>query len=68
LKKQEIENLIEIPPNLELGDYAFPCFCFIKKKRKKAPNILAENFAKDLQKKLPKEFEKIEANATSTSI
>ncbi|MDZ4226798.1 MAG: arginine--tRNA ligase, partial [Candidatus Pacearchaeota archaeon] len=26
IKDSELENLIEIPPNPELGDYAFPCF------------------------------------------
>ncbi|MDZ4226838.1 MAG: hypothetical protein U1B79_01900, partial [Candidatus Pacearchaeota archaeon] len=26
IKSSELENLIEIPPNPELGDYAFPCF------------------------------------------
>lgn len=35
LKKEEIEKLIEIPPNSDLGDYAFPCFAIA--------NILKEN-------------------------
>jgi len=26
LKKQEIRSLIEVPPNSNFGDYAFPCF------------------------------------------
>ena len=26
LEKEEIVNYIEIPPNDEMGDYAFPCF------------------------------------------
>ena len=31
LKSKEIENLIEIPPSDNLGDYAIPCFIFSKK-------------------------------------
>ncbi|MDP2924954.1 MAG: arginine--tRNA ligase [Nanoarchaeota archaeon] len=60
LKKEEIENLIEIPPSIEMGDYAFPCF-ILRKKEKKAPNIIAEHLAKELIKKLPKEFVKVES-------
>lgn len=26
MSKKEIENMIEIPPNSDFGDYAFPCF------------------------------------------
>lgn len=60
LKPLEISNLIEIPPNPELGDYAFPCF-ILTKKEKKAPNQIAEHYAKELSIKLPKEIEKIQA-------
>ena len=28
LKDEQIKNLIEVPPNPEFGDYAFPCFSF----------------------------------------
>ena len=31
LNKKEIENLIEIPPSQNLGDYSFPCFILSKK-------------------------------------
>ncbi len=58
LKKEELENLIEIPPNLELGDYAFPCF-ILSKREKKAPNVIAEHIINNIKKNLPKEFEKI---------
>jgi len=58
LKEQEVESLIEIPPDEKLGDYAFPCFV-LAKKHKKAPNVIAEHLAKDI--KLPAEIEKIEA-------
>ncbi len=58
LREQEIESLIEIPPDEKLGDYAFPCFV-LAKKQKKAPNLIAEHLAKDI--KLPAEIERIEA-------
>lgn len=40
LNEEEIENLIEIPPSLEMGDYAFPCF-FLVEKLKQEPNQIA---------------------------
>ena len=56
LRKEELNNLIEIPPNPELGDYSFPCF-ILSKREKKAPNIIAEHFAKQI--KPTKNIEKI---------
>ncbi|MFW6233158.1 MAG: arginine--tRNA ligase [Nanoarchaeota archaeon] len=49
LNLKEIENLIEIPKNPELGDYAFPCFVLSKQLRK-SPDLIA----KDLEKKINK--------------
>jgi len=60
LKKESIENLIEIPPSSELGDYAFPCFS-LASKFKKNPIDISTELAKKLQAKLPKEIEKLEA-------
>ena len=40
LTKDEIAELIEIPPNPALGDYAFPCFRLAKAMRK-APQMIA---------------------------
>ena len=40
LSREEIENLIEIPPLIEMGDFAFPCF-FLASKLKKNPNEIA---------------------------
>lgn len=40
LEKKEIEALVEIPPNYDMGDYAFPCFR-LAKEFKKAPNLIA---------------------------
>ena len=33
--KDEIYDLIALPPNTEMGDYALPCFKFAKVLRKK---------------------------------
>ncbi len=45
---EEIESLIEVPPNMEMGDYAFPCFRLAKEFRK-SPN----DIAKELAEKIP---------------
>jgi len=60
LKGSEIENLIEIPPSDELGDYAFPCF-ILNKKEKEAPNKIAQRIVKNLFPKLPKEITDIQS-------
>ena len=39
---KELESYIEIPPNSDLGDYAFPCFKLAKTLRKAPPVIAAE--------------------------
>jgi len=52
LLKKEIkdfdENLLETPPNPEMGDYALPCF-FLSKKLKKDPKSIAQNLSKKLK-------------------
>ena len=56
LEIETIENLIEIPPRPEMGEFAFPCFQ-LAKTMKKAPNMIA----KDLKEKIENQgFEKIE--------
>ncbi|MBU0466278.1 MAG: arginine--tRNA ligase, partial [Nanoarchaeota archaeon] len=57
LTTNEIENLIEIPPSPELGDFAFPCFA-VGKKLKKNPAEIAQDITKKIKSK---EFEKVEA-------
>ena len=61
LKKEEIENLIEIPPTQELGDYAFPCF-ILSKTLKKNPVEIALELSRTLNKSISKikEIEKVE--------
>ena len=48
LSLEEIQGLIEIPPNKEMGDYAFPCFKLAKVFRK-APNMIAEDLASQIE-------------------
>ena len=48
LRKEEIEHLIEIPPNSELGDFAFPCFV-LSKHFKKSPNEIALKLSKEIK-------------------
>ncbi len=62
LKKQEIDNMIEIPQDEKLGDFAFPCF-ILSKKEKKKPEKIAEEISLKLNKKIKKlkEIEKVEA-------
>jgi arginyl-tRNA synthetase len=40
LTEQEIERLIEVPPRLDMGDYAFPCF-FMAEELKMSPHEIA---------------------------
>ncbi len=42
LKKEEIINLIEIPPDTDLGDYALPCFQLSGILKKSPQNIALE--------------------------
>ena len=47
LEKEELERLVEIPPNYDMGDYAFPCFR-LAKEFKKAPNLIAEELVEKI--------------------
>lgn len=48
LSREEIYNLVEIPPDTNLGDYAFPTFKLAKEFRK-APNLISEDLANKLE-------------------
>lgn len=57
LSYDEIYNLIEIPPQDDMGDYSFPCFSLAKILRKNPAQI-----ASDLAEKLEiEEFKKVES-------
>ena len=76
LSKEDVEKYLEVPPKLEMGDYAFPCFIFSNPKNtdemwenvekdffnNKNPADIAKHFSDQINgKKLPKEIETIEA-------
>ena len=50
LKKETKSGKIEleIPPNTDMGDYAFPCFV-LAKEWKKSPNEIAEELRKSFK-------------------
>lgn len=48
LSNEEIENLLEIPKKVEMGDYAFPCFRLAKEYRK-APQMIATEIAEKME-------------------
>ena len=58
MKKEEVQKLIEIPPSLDMGDYAFPCFS-IASKLKSPPDEIALNLRTNI-KEMPKGFEDIQ--------
>jgi arginyl-tRNA synthetase len=58
LSEEEIINIIEIPPNSEMGDFAFPCFSF-SKQLKMLPTEIAFNLRKNIGN-VPKGFEDIQ--------
>ncbi len=48
IEAEEILNYIEIPPNKEMGDYAFPCFKLAKTLRK-APPVIANELKEKIE-------------------
>ncbi len=47
LSAEEIENMIEVPPESSMGDFAFPCFKLAKTMRK-APQMIAADITEKL--------------------
>ena len=50
LTLEEITALIEVPPNKDMGDFAFPCFKLAKLFRK-APNMIAAELSEKIEAK-----------------
>ncbi|MDQ0721134.1 arginyl-tRNA synthetase [Paenibacillus sp. W4I10] len=48
LNEEEVLRLLEVPPQAEMGDAAFPCFA-LAKSLKKAPAVIATELATGLQ-------------------
>ena len=57
LSKEEIFEMLEVPANEEMGDFALPCFKLAKVMRK-APPLIAKGIAEKLSEH--KMFEKVE--------
>ena len=57
LDLKEIKGYIEIPPNSDMGDYAFPCFK-LARALKKSPQIIAEELKEKIN--IDENIEKIE--------
>lgn len=49
LELKEIIKLIEVPPNEDMGDFAFPCF-LLSKQLRKSPVVVATELASKIQK------------------
>jgi len=56
----KILDLIEIPPSIGLGDYAFPCF-ILGKSEKKDPKKIAEQIAISLNKIKPNYIDEVKS-------
>jgi arginyl-tRNA synthetase len=59
LEKEKIYEVIEIPPEMEMGDYAFPCF-ILAKTFKKNPALIAKELSENIN--LSNNFEKVVNN------
>jgi arginyl-tRNA synthetase len=51
---------LEVPPDPKLGHYAMPCF-LLAKERKKAPPMIAQELAKELDARKPEFLERVAA-------
>ncbi|MFW5780010.1 MAG: arginine--tRNA ligase [Bacillota bacterium] len=60
MTEKDIYNLINIPPDNKMGDYALPCFQFAKVLRK-SPKQIAEDITKDIQDKIQAPLKRVEA-------
>ena len=60
LKEEEIEKFLEIPPALEMGDYAFPCF-FLAGKLHQSPHQIALELREKI-KTLPENLDDIQTS------
>ena len=58
--QKDIYNLISIPPDNKMGDYALPCFQFAKVFRK-SPKMIAEQIKDDIKDKIKPPIKKVEA-------
>lgn len=55
LDEISVEKLLEVPPKMEMGDFAFPCFS-LAKSQNKSPVEIAKKLLDELSKNLPDEI------------
>lgn len=67
LTKEEVEKLLETPPQEEMGDFAFPCFS-LAKIEKKSPLLIAQDLTEKLRKNLPKEISGVEVKSAYVNL
>lgn len=60
ITKEEIERYLEVPPSIDFGDYAFPCF-FLSAKLKAPPGEIALNLRAHI-KNIPEGFSDIQTS------
>jgi arginyl-tRNA synthetase len=60
LTETSILSLLEVPPDFNLGDYAFPCFSLAKQLHK-SPVKIAEVLKEKLDSQHDTRFQKVEA-------
>ncbi|MFH1326907.1 MAG: arginine--tRNA ligase [archaeon] len=58
ISREQIESKIEVPPNIEMGDYAFPCF-FLAEKLKQDPHQIALLIRNKIQTPAATDFDDI---------
>jgi len=58
-QEEELENIIEIPPSPDMGDYAFPCF-FLAEKFKDSPERIAMELRQKIGEPTSTDFEDIQ--------
>jgi len=59
ISRQEIESKVEIPPNVGMGDYAFPCF-FLSEQLKDSPHQIALELRSQIGTENPTDFDDIQ--------
>ena len=58
LSAEQIAQVIEIPPDTAMGDYAFPCFRLSKSLRK-APPVIADALKQNIDMALLQEVQSV---------
>ena len=63
LKEEEIKSLLEVPPNQDMGDYAFPCFS-LAGKLKQSPDQIALKIRANIGNRPIMDFNEIQTSGS----